>query len=183
MNVFCRQTESKRTRRLTAGLTAALVAAVISSALASVPLGVRDDFDYTDTRARTTGVELDYVAGQLVFHLGTDSTALPVVAVGDNPRFAAGEVPDDEFLADTLPGVTLEVRAGTLYSVRLEHEAASLSDVIDAYLTRLAGLGFEATHAGDAGNVQVYEFDNGEGALRAVFTPTGEGGRAYITTL
>src|SRR5690606_20872384 len=116
MNVFCRQTESKRTRRLTAGLTAALVAAVISSALASVPLGVRDDFDYTDTRARTTGVELDYVAGQLVFHLGTDSTALPVVAVGDNPRFAAGEVPDDEFLADTLPGVTLEVRAGTLYS-------------------------------------------------------------------
>lgn len=169
--------------RLRTLVMTALVGLAGSLAFAAVPLALDDGIDYTDTSNDTTQVDFSYEDGQLVFHLGADAgTAFPAVVIGESPRFDAGEVPADAFLAGELEGVELDVRAGTLNAVSLEHDAA-LADVVDAYATHFGDLGFTITEESSAGNVRVFTFANGEGSLRAVFTPQGAGARAHIATL
>ena len=169
--------------RLRTLLTTALVGLAGSLAFAAVPLALEDGIDYTDTSTDTTQVDFSYEAGQLVFHLGADAgAAFPAVIIGESPRFVTGEVPATDFLAGELEGVELDLRAGTLNAVSLEHDA-SLADVVDAYISNFESLGFTITEESSAGNVRVFTFANGEGSLRAVFAPQGGGARAHIATL
>ena len=178
-----RRPNSFTSKALKAATLAVALGVVSASAFAAVPLALDDAIDYTDTSADTAQLDLTYEDGRLVLHLAPDgSSAFPTVAVGDSPRFDAGEVPSDDHLAGELAGVELDVRAGTLHAAGFEHNGP-VDQVIDAYVTKLDSLGFTATEESGAGNVQVYTFTNGEGSLRAVFKPTGAGAHAYLATL
>jgi hypothetical protein len=163
---------------------AVLVGLLGGSALAArIPLMIDDSFDYTDTGVDTTNLSLSYDAGELVFHLGADaSSGLPVVEVGTYPRFDDGEVPADAFLAGELPGVELDLRGANLFAAGFAHEAGSLAEVVDAYVSELSDLGFTAELQSSDGNVVVYQFVSGSDSLRGVFTATATGGRAYLAT-
>lgn len=145
---------------------------------------VDDSFDYTDTSGDPTNLALSYENGTLVFHFGgAAGGALPLVDIGDSPRFDdADDVPDNDYLADEIPGVELEVRAGTLFAAGFSHEAESLAVVVDAYVAELGDLGFTAELESSDGNVIVYRFANDAGSLRGVFTATAAGGHAYLAT-